>query len=98
MIQQQFSNLYVGKFETEHFLKNNRRYTDDLFLVWSDDVEDLKKCYEYLNRGKESINFTPNYYSNRISFLDELCKYKTSTMTVVLTWRLVLIYSSCALR
>lgn len=94
-----FSNSAIyTRPETEHFPKNNWRCTDDLFLVWSDNVEDLKECYEYLNRGKESINFTPNYDSNSISFLDELCKCKTSTMTVFLTWGLVLIYSSYTLR
>lgn len=69
----------------KHFKKNKKnrwRYSDDLFLVWSDDAEDPKKCYEYLNI---IINFTSNYDSNRVS-LSELCKCKTSTMTVVLTW------------
>lgn len=74
-----YANLFMGKFEFDFvynnnpyfkFIKHYWRFIDDLFIIWSGDVNSLHDFHNYMNAQMRSIKFTLEHNKNSISFLD----------------------------
>ena len=46
------------------------RYIDDIFIVWTEGEEKLRKFIDYLNSAHETIKFTYKWSKHEIDFLD----------------------------
>ena len=46
------------------------RYIDDIFIVWMEGQEKLKKFIYYLNNTHDTIKFTCKWSDHEIEFLD----------------------------
>ena len=71
-----FANLFLGTFEA-NALKNAPfnphtwfRYIDDIFMIWTEGLGNLKIFIDYLNHIHPSIKFTSSHSSTNVSFLD----------------------------
>ena len=71
-----FANLFLGTFEA-NALKNAPfnphtwfRYIDDIFMIWTEGLDNLKIFIDYLNHIHPSIKFTSSHSSTNVSFLD----------------------------
>ncbi len=51
-----------------------RRYIDDVFLIWTHGVDELKKFIEHLNSVHATIKFTAEWSETEINFLDTKVK------------------------
>ncbi len=51
-----------------------RCYIDDMFMIWTHGVEELKKFVEHLNSVHPTIKFTAEWSETEINFLDTTVK------------------------
>ena len=73
-----YANLFLGKLEEEHILndtyKNNlkfyKRFLDDIFLIWKGKLSKFKLFLNDINNLHPTINFTCQYSTKEINFLD----------------------------
>ena len=71
-----YANLFLGFFEA-NTLKNAPfqphtwlRYIDDIFMIWTEGLDNLKIFIDYLNNIHSTIKFTSSHSSTNIPFLD----------------------------
>ena len=71
-----YANLFLGFFEA-NALKNAPfqphtwlRYIDDIFMIWTEGLDNLKIFIDYLNNIHSTIKFTSSHCSTNIPFLD----------------------------
>ncbi|XP_053391365.1 uncharacterized protein LOC128554143 [Mercenaria mercenaria] len=71
-----FASLFMGKLE-QSFLSSCElkpdvwfRFLDDIFMLWSHSLDELKKFIELLNTVHPMIKFTYNISESEVSFLD----------------------------
>ena len=71
-----FANLFLGHFES-NALENAPfhphtyfRYIDDIFMIWTEGLDNLKIFIDYLNNIHPTIKFTSSHSSTNIPFLD----------------------------
>ena len=71
-----FANLFLGHFEA-NALKNAPfhphtwfRYIIDIFMIWTEGLDNLKIFIDYLNNIHPTIKFTSSHSSTNVSFLD----------------------------
>ena len=71
-----YANLFLGFFEA-NVLKNAPfqpltwlRYIDDIFMIWTEGLDNLKIFIDYLNNIHSTIKFTSSHSSTNIPFLD----------------------------
>ena len=71
-----YANLFLGFFEA-NALKNAPfqphtwlRYIDDIFMIWTEGLDNLKIFIDYLNNIHSTIKFTSSHSSTNIPFLD----------------------------
>ena len=71
-----FANLFLGYFEA-NALKNAPfqphtwlRYIDDIFMIWTEGLDNLKIFIDYLNNIHPNIKFTSSHSSTNVPFLD----------------------------
>ena len=74
-----YADLFMGHFEAKHIYPKiaNRhrsyvRFNDDIFLIWTDGEEFLKKFVKELNEAHTDIKFECNQSRHSIHFLDTL--------------------------
>ena len=76
-----YANIFMGTLESRILSETNpspthwKRYIDDIFLVWTDTKESLQQFIKSINGLHERINFTAEFSTTEITFLD-LCLYK----------------------
>ena len=76
-----YANIFMGTLESRILSETNpspthwKRYIDDIFLVWTDTKESLKHFIKSINGLHERINFTAEFSTTEITFLD-LSLYK----------------------
>ena len=71
-----FANLFLGFFEA-NALKNAPfqphiwfRYIDDIFMIWTEGLDNLKIFVDYLNSIHPTIKFTSSHSATNVPFLD----------------------------
>ena len=71
-----YANLFLGFFEA-NALENAPfqphtwlRYIDDIFMIWTEGLDNLKIFIDYLNNIHSTIKFTSSHSSTNIPFLD----------------------------
>jgi hypothetical protein len=71
-----FANLFLGYFEA-NVLENAPfqphtwlRYIDDIFLIWTEGLDNLKNFSEYHNNIHPTIKVTSSHSSTNVPFLD----------------------------
>lgn len=71
-----YTNIFMDRLE-RRLLENAEvtpriwwRYIDDIFIVWTEGEEKLKKFIDYLNNAHETIKFTYKWSEREIEFLD----------------------------
>ena len=71
-----YANLFLAFFEA-NALKNAPsqphtwlRYIDDIFMIWTEGLDNLKIFIDYLNNIHSTIKFTSSHSSTNIPFLD----------------------------
>lgn len=77
------ANFYLGKLldtkiASYPLVKYYKRYIDDLFLIWTGNVDDLNNFLSWLNQLIPKIKFTMNYSECSVDFLD-LTLFRTGT-------------------
>ena len=76
-----YANIFMGTLESRIICETNpspihwKRNIDDIFLVWTDTKESLKQFIKSINGLHKRINFTGEFSTTEITFLD-LCLYK----------------------
>ena len=77
-----FANLFLGQFES-NALSNSPfkphtwwRYIDDIFMIWTEGLENLNTFVNYLNNLHPTIKFTSNHSFTNIPFLDVMVSLK----------------------
>ncbi|CAJ0954690.1 unnamed protein product [Ranitomeya imitator] len=80
----QYANLFMAKFEGD-FLSScpirplaNYRYIYDILIIWMESEPQLKMFHERFNQFHSTINFTLNYSSTEINFLDTIIKLQNN--------------------
>ena len=79
-----YANIFMGTLESRILAETNpspthwKRYRDNIFLVWTDTKESLHKFIKSINNLHPRINFTTEFSTDEITFLD-LCLYKGET-------------------
>ncbi|XP_078523015.1 uncharacterized protein LOC144792032 [Lissotriton helveticus] len=86
--------LYVSKFEDKHiynitapFYENISewgRYIDDIFFIWTGDMETLNDFLTWLNCGDVNLKFTSHVSKNCVEFLDIIIKVTGGYLSVEL--------------
>ena len=71
-----YANLFLGYFEA-NALENAPfpphtwlRYIDDIFMIWTEGLDNLKMFIDYPNNVHSTIKFTSSHSSTNIPFLD----------------------------
>ena len=71
-----YANLFLVYFEA-NALENAPfkphtwlRYIDDIFMIWTEGLDNLKIFIDYLNNIHSTIKFTSSYPSTNIPFFD----------------------------
>ena len=71
-----YANLFLGYFEA-NALENAPfqphtwlRYIDDIFMIWTEGLDNLNIFIDYLNNIHSTIKFTSSHSSTNIPFLD----------------------------
>ena len=71
-----YANLFLGFFEA-NALKNAPfqphtwlRYIDDIFMIWTEGLDNLKIFIDYLNNIHSTIKFTSSHSFTNVPFLD----------------------------
>ena len=73
-----YAIIFMHKIETELLKKSPlqptffKRFTDDIFLIWSHGEEQLQKFLEMINIHHRTIKFTEEHSNQQIAFLDTL--------------------------
>ncbi len=75
-----FANLFMEDWETKWvytyplapIIRNS--YIDDVFMIWTNGLDELKKFIEYLNSVHPTIKFTTEWSETDINFLDTSVK------------------------
>lgn len=70
-LYQKLSQLW-GEEDAELLKSKWKRFLDDCFIVWSEDMDRLTIFYELLNELNPSIKFTMEINDNKLPFLDVL--------------------------
>ena len=71
-----FANLFLGYFEANALEKAPfhphiwLRYIDDIFMIWTEDSDNLKIFIDYLNNIHPTIKFTSSHSYTNVPFLD----------------------------
>ena len=72
-----FANLFLGMLETNSLTLNAPwqphtwwRYTDDIFIIWTEGSDRLKIFVDYLNNIHPTIKFTSSHSLTNVPFLD----------------------------
>ena len=71
-----YANLFLGYFEANAFENAPfqphtwLRYIDDIFMIWTEGLDNLKIFIDYLNNIHSTIKFTSSHSSTNIPFLD----------------------------
>ena len=56
------------------------RFLDDIFCIWTDDLEKLQEFFKFLNALHPTIKFTMDYSYETINFLDVQVSKSNSTL------------------
>ena len=73
-----YANIFMAGLEEEIFKNPNfksflwLRYLDDIFCLWTEDIDKSKEFFNYLNEFHPSIKFAMEYSGKQINFLDVL--------------------------
>ena len=76
-----YANLFMDRFETKALAGYSlkpltwKRFIDDIFLVWTNGEESLKRFIDYLNSLHDTIKFTHEMSYSQIDFLDTTVKF-----------------------
>ena len=70
-----FELLYVYIYKIQPLCYH--RFIDDIFGIWTDTLESLVTFVEYLNSKVDTLKFTLEYSTDRISFLDVMVNKNT---------------------
>ena len=97
-----YANLFLGYFEV-NALENAPfqphswlRYIDDIFMIWTEGLDNLKVFIDYLNNTHSTIKFTSSHSSTNLTFLDvNDGSISTDLYTKPSDKHLHLLYSSC---
>ena len=72
-----YASLYMGLFENKYILPRIRQhvsmyvwYIDDIFFIWKNSEDELKKFLDIVNTLHPSIKFDFKYSKESIDFLD----------------------------
>ena len=71
-----FANLYMADLKENYIFKHStqplyyRRYIDDIFLLWTESMEQLNTFKIYLNQIHPTIKFTFEVSIKQITYLD----------------------------
>ena len=72
-----YANIFMDDFENKHILPRieNKtlcyyRFIDDIFMIWTQSVTELKELFEELNNVHETIKFECKHSAKEIPFLD----------------------------
>ena len=74
-----YANLFMGKLEDKLLSEAKKmglkpalylRFIDDIFVIWDQGEENLKRFINFLNESHDSIKFTAEYSKNSVTFLD----------------------------
>ena len=77
-----FANLFLGHFESNALLNSPFkphtwwRYIDDIFMIWTEGLENLNTFVTYLNNLHPTIKFTSNHSLTNVPFLDVMVSIK----------------------
>ena len=61
-----------------------RRYIDDIFMIWSENILELQNYFNHLNQCLPSINFESNISESEINFLNVKVLIKNNAITTSL--------------
>ena len=82
-----YANLFMGIFEEENIytrIKNKNllylRYIDDIFIIWTASLKELKDFSEEINNVHPSIKFEFQYSTNEINVLDTTAYIKNNKL------------------
>ena len=85
-----YACIFMDYIEAE-FLKSQeikiwlwKRFTDDIFFIWTDTEENLDKFLEDLNKFHPNLRFTYEKSREKINFLDVVIKIKEGKITTKL--------------
>ena len=73
-----YANIFMARLEEEIFSSTKFQpllllhYLDDIFCLWTDNIEKLKEILEFLNVFHPSIKFSIDYSPNQTNYLDVL--------------------------
>ena len=74
-----YANIFMSEFEERHIyllIKNKSgsylRIIDDIFMVWTKSVNELKSFINEINKNHHSIKFDFKFSKEKIEFLDTL--------------------------
>ena len=80
MVAPSFGNRFLNEFEEKYVYTYKKkplvwyRYIDDVFLVWTFSVDDLREFVDHLNSRLPTIKFTLEFSELQIAFLDTLVR------------------------
>ncbi len=60
------------------------RYIDDIFSIWTHDINKLKNFYNHMNSIHETIKFEMSYSMERIAFLDTMTILKKDSISTTI--------------
>ena len=75
-----YANIFMGELERKLISGHSKepflwfRFIDDIFALWTHDVDELNLFLEYMNQFHDSIKFTMEYSEEQIVFLDTIVK------------------------
>ncbi len=104
-----FANIFMGKFENDHIYTHSLyakvlvwlRFIDDIFFIFTGTLTELKQFHNDLNHTRyNSIQFTMDYSTEKIHFLDTTIKIENGTLVSTLYTKPTdshsyLLYESC---
>ena len=71
-----FTNLFLGYFEANALEKAIfhphiwLRYIDDIFMIWTEGLDNLKIFIDYLNNIHPTVKFSSSHSYTNVPFLD----------------------------
>ena len=81
-----YANLFMTGLEKRIFENSGYhpylwlRYLDDIFCIWRDGLEKIRKFFKYLNAFHPAIKFAMDYSYETISFLDAQVSKRNSKL------------------
>ncbi len=104
-----FANIFMGKFENDHVYTHPLhskclvwfRFIDDIFFIFTGTLTELNQFFYDLNHTRHSsIQFTMEYSTEQINFLDTTIKIQNGTLVSTLFTKPTdshsyLLYESC---